>query len=297
MTNLSLSSFSNEHKLLLEEQMESFINCIQAPVNLKQSMLYSLKAGGKRIRPLLLFATLKAFGLDTKAGLYPAAAIEMIHTYSLIHDDLPSMDDDDLRRGKPTNHKVFGEAMAILAGDGLLTYSFQVLAQMPEGDADPETKLALIQLLAQSAGAEGMVGGQVADIEGEGKQLSLEELEYIHLHKTGKLLVCSVMSAAKIAKANDQQAEHFESFAKHLGMAFQIRDDILDVEGDQELIGKPLGSDTENSKSTYPSLLTMAGAKEAMRKHYEAAKYHLNRTNLEIDLLAEITDLVVAREF
>lgn len=297
MTNQSLSSFSNEHKLLLEEQMESFIDCIQAPANLKESMLYSLKAGGKRIRPLLLFATLKAFGLDTKSGLYPAAAIEMIHTYSLIHDDLPSMDDDDLRRGKPTNHKVFGEAMAILAGDGLLTYSFQVLAQMPEGDADPETKLALIQLLAQSAGAEGMVGGQVADIEGEGKQLSLEELEYIHLHKTGKLLVCSVMSAAKIAKANDQQAEHFESFAKHLGMAFQIRDDILDVEGDQELIGKPLGSDTENSKSTYPSLLTMEGAKEAMQKHYEAAKYHLNRTNLNIDLLAEITDLVVAREF
>lgn len=277
--------------------MESFIDCIQAPANLKESMLYSLKAGGKRIRPLLLFATLKAFGLDTKSGLYPAAAIEMIHTYSLIHDDLPSMDDDDLRRGKPTNHKVFGEAMAILAGDGLLTYSFQVLAQMPEGDADPETKLALIQLLAQSAGAEGMVGGQVADIEGEGKQLSLEELEYIHLHKTGKLLVCSVMSAAKIAKANDQQAEHFESFAKHLGMAFQIRDDILDVEGDQELIGKPLGSDTENSKSTYPSLLTMEGAKEAMQKHYEAAKYHLNRTNLDIDLLAEITDIVVAREF
>lgn len=297
MTNQSLSSFSNEHKLLLEEQMESFIDCIQAPANLKESMLYSLKAGGKRIRPLLLFATLKAFGLDTKSGLYPAAAIEMIHTYSLIHDDLPSMDDDDLRRGKPTNHKVFGEAMAILAGDGLLTYSFQVLAQMPEGDADPETKLALIQLLAQSAGAEGMVGGQVADIEGEGKQLSLEELEYIHLHKTGKLLVCSVMSAAKIAKANYQQAEHFESFAKHLGMAFQIRDDILDVEGDQELIGKPLGSDTENSKSTYPSLLTMEGAKEAMQKHYEAAKYHLNRTNLDIDLLAEITDLVVAREF
>lgn len=297
MTNQSLSSFSNEHKLLLEEQMESFIDYIQAPANLKESMLYSLKAGGKRIRPLLLFATLKAFGLDTKSGLYPAAAIEMIHTYSLIHDDLPSMDDDDLRRGKPTNHKVFGEAMAILAGDGLLTYSFQVLAQMPEGDADPETKLALIQLLAQSAGAEGMVGGQVADIEGEGKQLSLEELEYIHLHKTGKLLVCSVMSAAKIAKANDQQAEHFESFAKHLGMAFQIRDDILDVEGDQELIGKPLGSDTENSKSTYPSLLTMEGAKEAMQKHYEAAKYHLNRTNLNIDLLAEITDLVVAREF
>lgn len=295
--NQTLSSFSKEHKHLLESQLETFVQSIHAPTNLKESMLYSLKAGGKRIRPLLLFATLRAFGKDTKVGIYPAAAIEMIHTYSLIHDDLPSMDDDDLRRGKPTNHKVFGEAMAILAGDGLLTYSFQILAQMPEEDAEPATKIALISLLAQSAGAEGMVGGQVADIEGEAKQLSLEELEYIHLHKTGKLLVCSVMSAAKVAKANEQQTENLESFAKHLGMAFQIRDDILDVEGNQELIGKPLGSDTENSKSTYPSLLTMEGAKEAMQKHYEAAKYHLEQTELNSQLLSEITDLVVSREF
>jgi geranylgeranyl diphosphate synthase, type II len=297
VSNQSLASFSKEHKLMLEGQMETLIQALHAPINLKESMLYSLKAGGKRIRPLLLFATLKAFGVDTKIGLYPAAAIEMIHTYSLIHDDLPSMDDDDLRRGKPTNHKVFGEALAILAGDGLLTYSFQVLAQMPEEHANHHTKIALVALLATAAGAEGMVGGQVADIEGEGKQLKLNELEYIHLHKTGKLLECSVMSGAKLAKANGQQAKNLEAFAKHLGIAFQIRDDILDVEGNQELIGKPLGSDTENSKSTYPSLLTMDGAKEAMQKHYDAAKYHLQLTGLNTGLLQEITDLVVAREF
>ncbi|MEW8986697.1 MAG: polyprenyl synthetase family protein [Bacillus sp. (in: firmicutes)] len=296
MSNQTLASFSGEHKFLLENQLEAFIEELQAPIHLKESMLYSLKAGGKRIRPLLLFATLEAFGIDTKIGLYPAAAIEMIHTYSLIHDDLPSMDDDDLRRGKPTNHKVFGEALAILAGDGLLTYSFQVLANMPEEHIDSKTKIALISLLATAAGAEGMVGGQVADIEGEGKQLTQKELEYIHLHKTGKLLVCSVMSAAIIAKASGEQLMALEKFAQHLGMAFQIRDDILDVEGNQELIGKPLGSDIENSKSTYPVLLTMAGAKEAMQKHFEAAKYHLQSTGLDTLILEEITDLVVLRE-
>lgn len=280
----------------MENQLEVFIGDLKAPLHLKESMLYSLKAGGKRIRPLLLFATLEAFGLDTKMGLYPAAALEMIHTYSLIHDDLPSMDDDDLRRGKPTNHKVFGEALAILAGDGLLTYSFQVLASMPDEHADVKTRLALISLVAAAAGAEGMVGGQVADIEGEGKQLTLEELEYIHLHKTGKLLVCSVMAAATIANAREEQTTALEKFAQHLGMAFQIRDDILDVEGNQELIGKPLGSDIENSKSTYPVLLTMSGAKEAMQKHFEAAKYHLQETGLATKFLEEITDLVVARE-
>ncbi|MGJ7921302.1 polyprenyl synthetase family protein [Neobacillus sp. LXY-4] len=297
VSNQSLASFSKEHNNLLESQLEVFIQQLQAPNNLKESMLYSLKAGGKRIRPLLLFATLRAFGIDTKVGAYPAAAIEMIHTYSLIHDDLPSMDDDDLRRGKPTNHKVFGEAMAILAGDGLLTYSFEVLSQMPDHDADSRMKIALINLLAKSAGAEGMVGGQVADIEGEGKQLNLEDLEYIHLHKTGKLLVCSVMSGAILAKANEDQAKNLEAFARHLGMAFQIRDDILDVEGNQELIGKPLGSDTENLKSTYPALLTMEGAKAAMNQHYEAAKQHLRLADLDSALLGEIADLVVAREY
>lgn len=297
MSKQSLASFTKEHKLLLENQLEAFIERLHAPAHIKESMLYSLQAGGKRIRPLLLFATLKAFGLEPKMGLFPAAAIEMIHTYSLIHDDLPSMDDDDLRRGKPTNHKVFGEALAILAGDGLLTYSFQVLAEMPEEYASAETKLALISLLSTAAGAEGMVGGQVADIEGEGKQLTLEEMEYIHLHKTGKLLVCSVMTGVTIAQASREQAVSLEKFAQHLGMAFQIRDDILDVEGNQDLIGKPLGSDIENSKSTYPLLLTMDGAKEAMQKHFEAAKYHLHATGLATQILEDIADLVVAREF
>jgi geranylgeranyl diphosphate synthase, type II len=297
LSNQSLTSFANEHKQLLESQLEHCINQLNAPASLKESMEYSLKAGGKRIRPMLLFATLQAFGLDPLKGMSPALAIEMIHTYSLIHDDLPSMDDDDLRRGKPTNHKVFGEALAILAGDGLLTYSFQVIAGASETVLDANQKVALITLLAQSSGAEGMVGGQVADIEGEGKQLNLADLEYIHIHKTGKLLVCSVMSGAIIANANEEQAKSLEAFAYHLGLAFQIRDDILDLEGNQDLIGKPVGSDEGNSKSTYPSLLTTSGAKEAMFDHFHKAKSHLKRSGLETGLLEEIADMVVLREF
>ncbi len=158
-------------------------------------------------------------------------------------------------------------------------------------------KLALISLLARSAGPEGMVGGQVADIEGEGKSLSLSELEYIHLHKTGKLLLYSVISGALIANAEEKELEELEAFAKHLGIAFQIRDDILDVEGDAELIGKPLGSDEEKYKSTYPSLLTMDGAKKALNEHYDACLYHLEQTSLKTDLLKEIASLIVERKF
>src|SRR3954469_4615906 len=179
-------------------------------------MLYSLEAGGKRIRPLLLFATLHAFNKDPNLGLLPAIAIEMVHTYSLIHDDLPSMDNDDLRRGKPTNHKVFGDAIAILAGDALLTYSFEVMGSIPAEFASDSTKLKLVIELARAAGTEGMVGGQVADMEGEGKSLTLDELEYIHIHKTGKLLRFSVLAGAIIAGASKNQLENLSAFAHHL---------------------------------------------------------------------------------
>src|SRR5690606_34904619 len=176
-----------------------YISKLSAPKVIKDAMNYSLEAGGKRIRPLLLLGTLRSFGKDESIGLGAACAIEMIHTYSLIHDDLPSMDDDDLRRGKPTNHKVFGEAIAILAGDGLLTYSFQVITEFMGDTITPEKKLKLVTELAKAAGAEGMVGGQVADMEGEGAALTLDELEYIHRHKTGKLLAYSVIAGAILA--------------------------------------------------------------------------------------------------
>lgn len=296
MNNSLLTPFFKKYKDLLENQLRASIEGLTAPSVIKEAMLYSLEAGGKRIRPMLLFAVIDAFGDRAEKGLLTAAAVEMIHTYSLIHDDLPSMDNDDLRRGRPTNHKVFGDAFAILAGDALLTYSFQLVAETADSDADAETKLKLIRELSIAAGAEGMVGGQVADMNGENKALSLEELEYIHNHKTGKLLAFCAVAGAIIAGAEDSIVEKFRAFAHHLGLAFQIRDDILDLEGNEETLGKPVGSDEHNHKSTYPSLLTMEGAKEALEKEIASAKGLLKDTGLNTSLLEELTDLVANRD-
>jgi geranylgeranyl diphosphate synthase, type II len=290
-----LDTFISHYKPLVEDRLKSAVTQLEAPDSLKSSMLYSLQAGGKRIRPLLLFATLKAFGYKPEIGVDTAAAIEMIHTYSLIHDDLPSMDDDDLRRGKPTNHKVYGEATAILAGDALLTLAFKMIGSIRPEIADANVKLALINKLSEAAGAEGMVGGQVADMEGEGEKLTLKELEYIHINKTGRLLGYSVLAGAEMAQANESVKEKLSDFAHHIGLAFQIRDDILDLEGTEEQIGKPVGSDTENEKSTYPSLLSLEGAKKALTEHISQAKQALSTTGLDTTLLEYITDLIGLR--
>ncbi|RST73929.1 polyprenyl synthetase family protein [Siminovitchia acidinfaciens] len=282
-----------KHKKILNKQLLASVSGLDAPPVLKEAMAYSLEAGGKRIRPLLLFAVIDSFGKNPEIGLSTASALEMIHTYSLIHDDLPSMDNDDLRRGKPTNHKVFGEAMAILAGDGLLTYSIQLIAEDKNLQADQ--KVELLQLLSQCAGPEGMVGGQVADMEGENKELGLDDLEYIHTHKTGKLLTFSVLAGAIIGGADRSQMDWFKHFSHHLGLSFQISDDILDVTGDEELMGKPVGSDTGRHKSTYPSVLTLKGAQEQLARHIEEAKTALRQTNLNTGILNQITDLVADR--
>lgn len=291
-----LDSFAKEYKQLLDDELQKLINRLEAPSVIKDSMYYSLSAGGKRIRPLLLFATMEAFGKNPSRGLLAAAAIEMIHTYSLIHDDLPSMDNDDLRRGKPTNHKVFGDAIATLAGDALLTYSFEVIGKMPDEYASSAVKVKLMVEMAKAAGTEGMVGGQVADMNGEGKSLTLEELEYIHTHKTGKILGFCVTAGAVLSGAGEQELTDLSAFAHHLGLAFQIRDDILDIEGNEALIGKPVGSDTGNQKSTYPLLLSMDGAKAALDQHIQKAKHYLAKTNLNTSILNEITELVASRD-
>lgn len=291
-----LDSFSKEYKQLTASELQTLVNQLDAPEVIKEAMLYSLEAGGKRIRPLLLFATMEAFGMDPKRGLLAACAIEMVHTYSLIHDDLPSMDNDDLRRGKPTNHKVFGEAVAVLAGDGLLTYSFEVIGKISDEYASPETKLKLMIELAKAAGNEGMVGGQVLDMEGEGKHLTLEELEYLHIHKTGKMIGFSIKAGVILAGGSAADLEKLAAFAYHLGLAFQIRDDILDIEGNENVLGKPVGSDLVNQKNTYPFLLTMAGAKKMLNKHIEEAKQNLRMTGLNTNILSEITDLVASRD-
>lgn len=295
MHSVSLDSFTTKYKSLLEDRLRNAVVALETPENLSKAMLYSLEAGGKRIRPLLVFAVIDAFGKDPQQGLDAAAAIEMVHTYSLIHDDLPSMDDDDLRRGKPTNHMVFGEATAILAGDALLTLSFNMLADIPEESAAADVKLGLIRGLSAAAGAPGMVGGQVADMEGENKQLTLGQLEYIHINKTGKLLEYSIIAGAEIARATQELKEILSQFAYHIGLAFQIRDDILDLEGTEEMIGKPVGSDTVNEKSTYPALLGLDGAKTALDDHLQKAKDALSATGLKVDILMQITDLIGLR--
>ncbi|MGF3103597.1 polyprenyl synthetase family protein [Rossellomorea sp. DUT-2] len=291
--HVDLKEFQQQHGELITNHMVETIDSLAMPPTLKGAMIYSLQAGGKRIRPILLLATIKAFNKDPLLGLNTASALEMIHTYSLIHDDLPAMDDDDLRRGKPTNHKIFGEAMAILAGDGLLTFSFQLIAE--DNDLTSDMKIRLIGLLAKCAGPQGMVGGQVADIEGENKQLSVTELEGIHEHKTGKLLIFSVLAGGIVSEASEEELELLEKFAYHIGLAFQIQDDILDIEGSEEMIGKPVGSDESKLKSTYPSLLTMAGAKEKLHYHLNEALASLKQMPIDTRLLTEIAQLIVAR--
>lgn len=292
--NIQLSDFLNSRKQKIEEALPLYIKELQTPQRLKDSMLYSLEAGGKRLRPVLVLALLHTYNKPEEMGIATACAIEMIHTYSLIHDDLPCMDDDDLRRGKPTNHKVFGEAIAVLAGDGLLTQSFSLITNDPTCTA--EQKLRLLSELVKSAGAEGMVGGQVADMEGEAKSLSLEELQSIHENKTAKLLGFSILAGAILAEAPETDIEKLREFSYHIGIAFQIRDDILDVEGNQEKIGKPVGSDTMNDKTTYPSILTIQGAKVKLQDHIIQAKEILQHLSTKSILLEQICDLIAKRD-
>ncbi|OKL38071.1 polyprenyl synthetase family protein [Domibacillus mangrovi] len=291
MTNIK--RYIEEKSFVFEPYLLERVEILEAPVSIKESMAYSLKAGGKRIRPMLLLAVLETYGQKAEKGLDVACALEMIHTYSLIHDDLPAMDDDALRRGQPTNHKVFGEATAILAGDGLLTYAFELIASSTAHS--PEHLIKLIQMLASAAGPEGMVGGQMADMEGEKRMLSLPELEYIHLHKTGRLLAFSVMAGALIGGADKRETALLEKYAQHIGLAFQIRDDILDVEGTEEEIGKRVGSDESNEKSTYPSLLSMAGAKEKLAEELKGAYDALASLGRPAPLLESFASLIVER--
>ncbi|MES5864933.1 (2E,6E)-farnesyl diphosphate synthase [Bacillus cereus group sp. RP32] len=292
---IAFDTFLKESKTFVEEKLVSYANELQCPNVLREAMAYSLEAGGKRLRPLLLFATLQAFGKERNLGIGAACALEMIHTYSLVHDDLPCMDDDDLRRGKPTNHKVFGEAMAVLAGDGLLTYAFQVIMAYEQKEISAEKKVRLVLELAKAAGPEGMVGGQVADMGAEGKQLTIDELEYIHKHKTGKLLEFAVLAGSILSDATEEQEEKLLAFAKYIGLAFQIRDDILDVEGTEEEIGKPIGSDVSNEKSTYTTLFTVDRAKDILEETIAKAKGAIGSLQLQDEYLLSICDLIAKR--
>lgn len=287
-----LKFFIDENIQSIESELVSLVENIQAPAHLKESMLYSLKAGGKRVRPLYVLAVAKSYGIDLKEALTVGAAVEMIHTYSLIHDDLPCMDDDSLRRGMPTNHVVYGEALATLAGDALNTLAFGVISRI---DVDPAIRIELINMLSVAAGAEGMVGGQILDIEGEKRNLAIEELENVHVNKTGALLRYSIEAGAVLAGATDEERAALVDYGHHIGLAFQIQDDILDITATSEQLGKTAGKDIISEKSTYPSLLTLEGAKQKLDEHYEAAIQSLQNVSIDTELLKQFAQYIVKR--
>ncbi|WP_290770620.1 MULTISPECIES: polyprenyl synthetase family protein [Exiguobacterium] len=283
----------NKWKRAVELAMQELIDSSEMPKRLRDAMAYSLEAGGKRIRPALVYAVLETYGMSLERGREVAASLEMVHTYSLIHDDLPAMDDDDLRRGRPTNHRQFDEATAILAGDALLTDAFRILTQMPLSALDI---VEIIRIFGLAAGSSGMVGGQLDDMLAEKRNdVTLEELQSIHERKTGALLVYALEAGAILAGASAEDRMHLKQFGRHLGIAFQIQDDILDVVGDEEMIGKRVGSDELNDKTTYPKLLGLEGAKQALDQEVEAAQAAIESLSVSAPLLLEMLSFVVKR--
>lgn len=265
-----------EYKAVVDEHILDFLPEVdKKSITLFEAMKYSLMAGGKRIRPVLLLAACEFAGGDIKSAIPFACAIEYIHTYSLIHDDLPCMDDDELRRGVPTNHKVFGEALAILAGDGLLTSAFEamnkdVLLYLDEPDM-MKRRIRAINEIAKGSGCRGMVAGQVADIEAENKQCSKEMLDYIHLNKTAALIISAVRAGAYLGGADEKRLKDLTSYAENLGLAFQVADDILDIRGKEEEMGKKAGNDQKKNKATFPCMCGLEKCEDYLKTLTETA--------------------------
>lgn len=272
----------------------------EIPSMLKEAMDYSLLAGGKRLRPIFVLTAAESVAGDEAAGARAmpfAAAIEMIHTYSLIHDDLPAMDDDDYRRGRLTNHKVHGEAMAILAGDGLLTHAFHVASEAVRLGVPADRALAVVAELSRFAGLAGMVGGQVADMLGEQGVTTLEQLEYIHLHKTSDLIAFSLRAGGHAAEASESQLAALELFGRNVGLAFQIQDDILDLTGDEAKLGKPVKSDERQQKVTYPYLIGLDASRQRVATLTREANEALGGAGLaKPDRLRQIADYLLSRD-
>ena len=261
------------------------------------SMNYSLKAGGKRLRPILTLEACKLVGGNEKDAQPFAVAIEMIHTYSLIHDDLPALDNDDLRRGRKTNHKVYGEAMAILAGDGLLNYAYEIMLRESLNKSEPEKYLKAINEIAKASGIYGMIGGQVVDIESEGQSIDMEKLDFIHMNKTAAIIIGCMRAGAIIGGASEEELENVTKYAKNIGLSFQIVDDILDIVGDEAKLGKKVGSDIDNEKSTYPSLIGLEKSKEIANELIAEAKTSIDNINKDSEFLNHLADYIVDREY
>ena len=284
-----------KRRALVEEGLVRELRTDEAfDARLAESMEYSLTAGGKRLRPILLMAAADAAGGHGEDYLTSACAVEMIHTYSLIHDDLPAMDDDDYRRGKLTNHKVYGAGLATLAGDALLTMAFELLARQQGVPA--ETMLRVVLEISEAAGANGMVGGQALDLASEGKRIDMDTLRRMHMAKTGALFRASVRSGAILGGADEAQLAALTEYAEAFGLAFQITDDILDVTGDAAAIGKPVGSDERNHKSTYVTLTSLEEAKRLAREAADRAHEALAPLGGKAAFLDELAEYLVTRD-
>jgi geranylgeranyl pyrophosphate synthase len=281
----------------LERSLEHWIPAARThPARLHEAMRYAALGGGKRVRPILVHAGGQAMGAAASRLDGPACAVELVHVYSLIHDDLPAMDNDDLRRGKPTCHRAFDEAIAILAGDAMQALAFQILATDPQMIADPARRLRMIELLARAAGSRGMAGGQAIDLGAVGRVLDIAQLEDMHVHKTGALIRASVLMGALSADTVDEpRLEQLDRFAKCVGLAFQIRDDILDVEGDTDTLGKTQGADEALNKPTYPALIGLDASREEARHLVDQALTAVDGFGPEADLLRWIAHYIVER--
>ncbi len=296
---MSLQSFSQHYRQRIDDLLLQHIESLpELSPNLKAAMRHGLVLGGKRVRPFLVYATGAMLGVEERLLDGPAAAIECIHAYSLIHDDLPAMDDDDLRRGHPTVHKAFDEATAVLAGDALQTLAFSILADHPFPDTLRHPQVKMLSALAKASGYAGMCGGQALDLAAEGKHVGLEALEQIHRHKTGALIECAVMLGA-LCKENvaGETLHALQKYASTIGLAFQVQDDILDVISDTETLGKPQGSDQALDKSTYPALLGLEAAQDMAKTLHQQALAAIKPLPYNTEILSAFADYIIGRTY
>ena len=292
-----MQTLLSEYRRRVDQALEQHIQLQNSDRRLQQAMRYSLFNGGKRVRPLLVYMANQLLNGSLDNADHAACAIEAMHSYSLVHDDLPAMDDDDLRRGEPTCHIAFDEATAILAGDGLQAMAFDLLSQ-PNQALGSDIQLRMLQVLAKGSGALGMVAGQSIDLSNVGKSMTLEELENMHRHKTGALICSSVaMGALSSGNATETDLAALHEYALHIGLAFQVKDDILDIEADTETLGKPQGSDTDQNKPTYPALLGMAGAKQKLALLNQQAHASIDSYGEAATALRWLADYIVERQY
>lgn len=292
---MNIQMYLSDCAALIDNKLNELIPERNVSYNvLFEAARYSLIAPCKRLRPILALATTEALGGDPKNALTPACSLELVHTYSLIHDDLPSMDNDDLRRGKPTLHKVYPEGHAVLAGDFLLTHAFEILSEAP--NLSYKQRIRLIHTLAQKSGDKGMIAGQIMDLEAQGKKTDLKTLQEIHSYKTAAMISASIEFGAIVANATEEQTEILKSFGKNIGLAFQIVDDILDLTSSEKTLGKPIGSDIVNNKITYPSLMGLEKSKKYARELYESSLSHLSQLKMNSSNLSSIAEIIIARQ-